>query len=254
MFKRIKAKINNVRQNVNSAIRKFNIYRNSEESKIAHLKKTINIHYAWYGSSYGGFNIVPELLNQSSIVYSFGIGKDISFDLKLMKRHRCKVFGFDPTHNSINWIKQQKISELFYFQEIGISPQNELVEFYIPANSKYVSGSMFKDNVTVESKKITVSMKSFDQIASELGHHHLDLVKMDIEGSEYEVLEKMIESPVTIDQIVIEFHDRLYEGNEYKSKNIVEKLKTKGYEIFASSISYEEISFIHRRKLSSLNH
>ena len=252
MIKRFKSKVNAIRLNINSAIRKYSIHRNLDKAKVQHLDKSIQSKYSWYGSSYGGFYIIPQLLNESSIVYSFGIGKDISFDMKVMKKHHCKVFGFDPTPVSINWIKEQKIPALFSFHEYGISSKNEMKEFYIPENPKYVSGSMLKENVTIDSVKINVQMKSFHQVTTELGHRHVDVLKMDIEGSEYEVLENILESPVTVDQILVEFHDRLFEGQEYKSKNIVEQMKEKGYEIFAASMSYEEISFVHQRKLKNI--
>jgi len=37
----------------------------------------------WYGSPYGGFYVDPTLLDENSVVYSFGIGEDISFDLDI---------------------------------------------------------------------------------------------------------------------------------------------------------------------------
>ena len=37
-------------------------------------------------------------------------------------------------------------------------------------------------------------MKSLADIANELGHSHIDVLKMDIEGSEYEVIENILES------------------------------------------------------------
>lgn len=252
MIKLIKSKVNAIRLNINSAFRKYTIQRNLDNTKIQHLEKTIRSKYKWYGTSYGGFNIMPQLLNETSIVYSFGMGKDISFDRKVMKNHHCKVYGFDPTPVSINWIKEQKIPELFYFYDYGISTKNEMKEFYIPVNPKYVSGSLIKDNVTIDAVKINVLMKSFDQITTEMGHRHVDVLKMDIEGSEYDVLANILESSVTVDQILVEFHDRLFEGHEYKSKNIVEQMKRKGYEIFAASMSYEEISFVHQRKVRNM--
>lgn len=43
----------------------------------------------WYGNGYGGFYVNPDLLNSSSIVYSIGIGEDISFDLDVIKTIRA---------------------------------------------------------------------------------------------------------------------------------------------------------------------
>ena len=43
-----------------------------------------------------------------------------------------------------------------------------------------------------ESRTITVQMKSFADITKELQHRHIDVVKMDIEGSEYDVIESIL--------------------------------------------------------------
>jgi len=254
MLGKIRNRINSWRLNVKSYNRKKQIQKDLDEKKIEHLKKTISCKYKWYGNSYGGFFIIPELLNNSSIVYSFGIGKDLSFDEMVIKNHHCKVYGFDPTPKSINWIKEQKLPNTFYFHDYGISDSDtRYVDFFLPKNPKGVSGSIVNHVDTNKENYVKVLIKSFDDIAKELNHNHIDVVKMDIEGIEYEVLNSLLKSSVTIDQLLVEFHDRLFDKQEFKSKEIVQKLKEHGYEVFGSSISYEEISFVHKRKINKLN-
>ena len=52
-----------------------------------HLKRSINCEHEWYGSEYGGFYVCPSLLNSQSVVYSFGVGEDISFDKSIIEKH-----------------------------------------------------------------------------------------------------------------------------------------------------------------------
>ena len=40
----------------------------------------------------------------------------------------------------------------------------------------------------------------------DLGHDHLDVLKMDIEGAEYAVLDDMLQSDILPDQLLVEFH------------------------------------------------
>lgn len=174
----------------------------------------------------------------------------ISFDLTCIKNHNCEIFAFDPTPKSIEWINRQKLPENFHFHNYGISATTTgIVNFYLPQNPKGISGSLVAHDAVDKERTIIVLMKTFNDITSELKHNHIDVLKMDIEGAEYEVLEKIIESPVTIDQLLIEFHDRNFDLPEYKSKRIVQQLTKKGYFIFGSSDTYEEVSFIHRTKL-----
>lgn len=217
--------------------------------KVAHLKIGVKCKHLWYGSSYGGFYAFPNLLDENSIVYSFGIGEDISFDNSIINNHNCHVFGFDPTPKSINWIRSQKTHEKFHFYEYGINSKSGFVDFYPPKNSEHVSGSMATlDHVDV-TRKVTVEMKSIVDIMDELGHSHIDVLKMDIEGAEYDVIEDILNAKISVHQILIEFHDRFFEDGHRKTEQAVKKLNNGGFKIFANSDSFEEISFINENVL-----
>jgi len=189
------------------------------------------------------------LLNKDAIVYSFGIGEDISFDEMLIEKHNCKVYGFDPTPKSIDWVAQQKCPPNFTFIPVGIGPKTETTHFYLPVNNNFVSGSSIKHSNVTETKAVEVQMKSFKDITHDLKHTHIAVLKMDIEGSEYAVIENILNTDVVIDQILIEFHDRFFKDGVKKSKKAVKMLQEKGYNIFAVSNSFEEISFIRKGAL-----
>ncbi len=217
--------------------------------EVRHLRKGVHCHHVWYGNDYGGFYVCPELLNKNSIVYSFGIGFDITFDTTIIKNHDCHVFGFDPTPKSIQWIRNRALPEKFHFYESGISDKSGPVEFYLPKNREHVSGSIIiQDNVNVQ-EKVTVIMKSLSDIMNELGHQHIDLLKLDIEGAEYDVLENILNAKIPVTQILVEFHDRFFDNGRQKTKQMIESMKSNGYEIFAVSDSFEEVSFINKNAL-----
>ena len=131
----------------------------------------------------------PNLITKDSIVYSFGIGEDISFDLAIIEKHNCKVFGFDPTPKSINWIKKQSISPNFTFFDYGIADKSEAIDFYLPKNPAYVSGSFIKHKNINDQEKVLVQMKTLEDITLDFGHKRIDVLKMDIEGAEYQVID-----------------------------------------------------------------
>jgi FkbM family methyltransferase len=209
----------------------------------------VKCNHLWNGNTYGGFYICPELLNKNSIIYSFGIGEDMSFDNAININHGCHIFLFDPTPKSINWFKGQKPNENFHFFEYGISDKNGFVDFYLPKNLDHVSGcSIIQNNIEIKNK-VSVEMKSLGNVMNELGRRHIVVLKMDIEGSEYDVIADILNSKISITQIVVEFHDRFFENGYPLSKQAVEMLKINGYEIFAISYSFEEISFINKNPL-----
>ena len=245
MLQRLREKINSIRLNQAAKKRNKALANELDREQVAHLVPTVKCAAEWYGNEYGGFFVNPDLMTADSIVYSFGIGKDISFDRTCMKKHGCKVFAFDPTPKSIAYIELQQPPALFSFYDYGITDQRSgVVDFYLPANPRGVSGSLVESDCVDPNNSIQVKMRSFDDITEELGHKHIDVLKMDIEGSEYAVLEKILASNVTIDQILVEFHDRLFDQENYRSVQTVEAMKAKGYQVFAASATFEEISFI----------
>ncbi|MBE0637472.1 MAG: FkbM family methyltransferase [Bacteroidales bacterium] len=253
MITRFKDKFSEILLNYHSGKRKKSIAKEIDPEFVAHFNIDVECKPAWYGTSYGGFYVLPELLNENSIIYSIGVGKDISFDKACIKKHNCKVFAFDPTPKSIEWIKRQKLPVNFRFFPFGISSADTgYFEFYLPKHEKGVSGSLVLQNDVAKDKPISVLMKSFSDITNELDHRHIDVLKMDIEGAEYVALKHVLNSPVIVDQLIIEFHDRSFEQTTPKSRNIVKQLLDSGYHIFGCSISFEEISFVHHRKFKAL--
>jgi FkbM family methyltransferase len=215
------------------------------QQRSGRIKKGIKCESVWYGNNYGGFYVCPSIICESSIVYSFGIGEDISFDKCIYDKHNCAVYAFDPTPKSINWIKKQSLFAKFHFYEFGLSDKCGWIDFYLPKNQNHVSGSITSSSHLNTNDKISVRMKTLKDIMIELNHDHIDLLKMDIEGSEYVVIENILKTNIPINQILIEFHSRFSKDGKYKTKRAIQKLKEYGYEIFAFSDSYEEVSFIN---------
>ena len=51
-------------------------------------------------------------------------------------------------------------------------------------------------------------MRRVATLMRDLGHERLDVLKMDIEGAEYEVVADVLASGIDIGQLLIEFHHR----------------------------------------------
>ena len=187
--------------------------------------------------------ICTELINKDSIIYSFGVGTDVSFDLEMINKFGVNIHAFDPTPKSIEWIKQQVLPEKFNFHPIGIAAFDGEVEFTLPDNPNFVSGSI--DNLLgTQGEKIKVPVKDLISIMKSLSHNHMDILKMDIEGAEYDVIDDMIASNLDIKQILVEFHHRFPNIGVKKTKDTIKKLNNFGYRIFHISNNGEEYSFI----------
>jgi FkbM family methyltransferase len=216
------------------------------KGEITPIRKEADYNCEWYGNGYGGFYVHPDTISRESIVYSFGIGEDISFDNAIIEKHGAQVFAFDPTPKSINWIENQQLSPSFHFFGYGIDQKTGFINFNLPKNQDHVSGSVVKHQNVNEENSISVPMKSLADIIKELGHSHIDVLKMDIEGSEYAVIDSILAAPVRIDQILLELHERFFTDGKAKTAKLLKTLKEHGYVIYAVSDTFEEISFIKR--------
>ena len=61
------------------------------------------------GSDYGGWSVATTGLGPESVVYSFGVGEDISFDIALIKAFGMRVNAFDPTPRSAIYLASQSV-------------------------------------------------------------------------------------------------------------------------------------------------
>ena len=175
-----------------------------------------------YGGNHG-WVVDYSKLNSNSVVYSVGVGSNIDFDLALIEELKLAVYAFDPTPRSIEWIKKQSLSKSFKFIPVGLGSNDGEMEFFPPRkeSSTHFSPIDRYDNLGVETIKAPV--KTLKSLAQEFGHQTIDLLKMDIEGAEYDVIDNLEEQEVEINQILIEFH-HMYKGSLISHKILVYKI------------------------------
>ena len=195
------------------------------------------------GSNHGGWNILPDFIAPDSIVYSAGIGIDISFDRELIRRFGVEVHAFDPTPKSIQWLENQELPSGFHYYPWGLADYGGEAQFHIPKNPKHISHSIVQSQATAH-EAVTVQVRTIKSIMAELGHDKVDLLKMDIEGAEYSVLSDLLSSALRPSLLLVEFHHRFKSIGGKSTRNAVEKLRAGGYLLYSVSPTGEELCFI----------
>ena len=140
----------------------------------------------------------------------------------------CKVFAFDPSPTTQKWyasddakeLREQKNYYLFLFGGGYEDGSIELKEYNWDQVSIYQYPNRVVDNTNCTSqgkcryhkypmqKVHHLPVRSVQSVMKEFGHTKLDVLKLDVEGSEYRMLEALIQSGAcrVVDQISLEWH------------------------------------------------
>lgn len=215
-------------------------------------QKTVNLRDNLLGSDYGGWSVDQLLLDQHSVVYSFGVGEDISFDLELINLVGCVVHAFDPTPVSVQWLKKQSLPKQFQFHEVGLAAQDGTLKFQMPSVSGWASYSRAADPAAVQRGTVDCPVMRLATIMSRFAHPHIDLLKMDVEGFEYEVLEDMIQCGIRPKILLVEFHHGHYGIQKESTIDFVKRLRAYGYEIYWVSDVGLEYGFVSSESLPTM--
>jgi FkbM family methyltransferase len=194
-------------------------------------------------TGYGAWVVSPTNLSSESVVYSFGIGDEISFDLDLIRRFDVRVHAFDPTPASHRWLEAQQLPDAFIPYTYGLAHYDGTATFYAPTNPSWISHSLLAAEHT-QDVELEVPVRRLATVMTELGHDHIDLLKMDIEGAEYEVVEDLVESNLDVRQVLVEFHHRFDSIPPACTAEAVRRLNSIGFRIAHVSPRGEEYTFV----------
>lgn len=142
-----------------------------------------------------GLSYLSRLPN--CVMYSYGISSDVSFEYTIAQRTNCTIHAFDPT------IGQLPYSKLAH--ELGVPKLDERITQRI-AFHKVALGTHSADT---SSFPLTETLHDAMQ---RLGHSHLHLLKVDVEGAEWGVFTSLHEylqqsrKSLSVGQLLIELH------------------------------------------------
>ncbi|WP_026663146.1 FkbM family methyltransferase [Butyrivibrio proteoclasticus] len=213
-----------------------------------------NVSVEKEGNDYGGFSVAPDLVRTRGIVYSFGIGEDLSFSEDMLKKFDVSIFAYDPTPKAIHFVKNHELSKnsKFAFFAEGISDKDGMMAFHLPCKEERVSGSCIVHEGLMEDS-IEVPMHSLQTILKKNGHSSITVLKLDIEGSEFSVIENLRAKDFVFDQLCVEIHDRFFEDGYERVYRLCKKMIEMDYSLISISDSCEELTFIKNQLLSKEN-
>jgi FkbM family methyltransferase len=177
------------------------------------------------------WTLCPQGLDAQSIVYSGGVGKDISFEHALVKRFGCQVTLLDPSPTGIETMNrpENRIPQ-FRFLPVGLAERSGTLRLASPLRAEEGSWFSSGDGEGI----IEVPCRELGGLLEEQRHRHVDLLKLDIEGAEYGVIDRILQARLPVRQILVEFHDGILPkvGIRHTVRAVV-KLVARGYKLIS---------------------
>ncbi len=197
-----------------------------------------------HGKGIGAWVVASGRLNADSVVYSIGVGRELSLDLSLVATYGCTVHCFDPTPVSAQWMREQVLPPPIVFHEVGLAAHDGELAFRMPRKSGSAHFSPIqRDASDREEERVKAPVWRLETMMQRLGHDHIDLLKIDIEGGEYEVIEDIVRVGSGVGQLLMEFHHCYRQVPLARTVEAVERLRSGGFRIFSISPRTYEISF-----------
>lgn len=187
-----------------------------------------------------------DKLERNSVVISGGIGQNITFEKSLSERIGCNVYLFDPSPTGLETMKRKgNQSEKLHFHKVGLAASDGLYTFGVP--DRHDEGSWKKGEKGAGEQ---FACRSITSIVAEHSWSRVDLLKLDIEGFEYEVIDDIIRSKLEVDQICVELHTSSMISIDKTPYDIVRtllRLRRYGYRLV--NLKNADFTFLHKRVL-----
>lgn len=193
------------------------------------------------GARSGVWTVCTTDLSPASVVYSAGVGNNIAWDLAMIERFGVTVHAFDPTPASVRWIAAQSLMPDFRFHPVGLADRDGVARFRAPRRP---DGFNFTPADAEDRTAVAAPVRRVASLMREFGHDFVDVLKLDIEGGEYDVLADLLREGPPVRQLLLEFHHNLPGIPFARTEAALRALGKAGYRLFHISERGLEVSLL----------
>lgn len=143
------------------------------------------------------------------VAIDIGVGNDPDFSRLLIDAYKMDCFAVDPTRKHAAALKKIE-DELptFHYRPFALGPENGETRFFESRDN--VSGSLLNTHRNIVNDQVIgydVEMITMDNLFDAIGVDKAAIVKIDVEGVEYQVIKTLSRSTLNrMEQLIIEFH------------------------------------------------
>ena len=179
------------------------------DKKLNFLRPVKTANLSRFGEkSDGGYVVDSTIMKNTNTLITFGLGPNWKFELDyLIANETNKVHIYDHTVNSSPYIRRiiKYIRRFITFKtnlEGLLTPIKHFNSFKKFLNHKRVN--FFKESISYPALKVIDT--DIDKVFSRIGNNENVIIKCDIEGSEYDIIDQILKYSKKINMLIFEFH------------------------------------------------
>lgn len=198
------------------------------------------------GSPYGSWAIPEGVVDRSWTCYCVGAGGDVTFDLELIRRYGARARAFDPVPGYIESALAEAAGEpRFSAHQAAIAtadgPLRMQVTHHTGSRSVSSAAGLYDSQSFVE-----LPGRTLPSLMRELGDEKVELLKLDVEGAEYELMPTLDLRALGVRIFAIQLH---HTGTVAQARALIERLQQSGY-VAVACVSAVKLTFAARELLS----
>ena len=156
----------------------------------------------------GGYIVDSKTVDKSQILVSFGLGPQWDFELDYIKRNKNLLISvYDHTVSELPYLKEiWKYFRRYVTFRVPFKALKDRINYY-RAYKNFLNSTKvkyYKEKITYPIKeKIDTDIK---KVFSRIHSSSEVIMKSDIEGSEYDIIDQILEYSERIQMLIVEFH------------------------------------------------
>jgi FkbM family methyltransferase len=199
-----------------------------------------DVPVALLGTPYGGWIVPTGLIEPGWLCYTVGAGGDVSFDLELVRRFDARVRAFDAVEDFVaEALRDGEGEPRFSAHHAAIATADGPLRMQVSHDPR--SRSVSSAGLYESSSYIELPGRTLPSLMSEFGDTHIDLLKLDVEGSEYELMPTVSLRELGVKVFAIQLHNV---AGIARARTMIEAVRREGFEPVARRHPVK-LTFVH---------
>jgi len=192
------------------------------------------------GTKYGGWWVFAPAIVRKPLLVDCGLGKDISFPAAFLERFGGRVVGIDPNPAAIEYSRAHCPRGMEVRGEAFWTEPGKQLTFHLPRpldelpeGADGVSGSLLATHSYAGPGTLSVRTTSLVEVLSQCESRECDVLKLDIEGAEYAVLDALCRTGEIrrARQLLVEFHHHCTDHTIEDTLNAISRIEASGFSL-----------------------